>query len=497
MNKLTSLLDEASIINFKLVWKLGIRYKWMALSTPFVILLSAAFFYKAQNQIHSGSISFRYIPESKSSPVTAISALIPEHEKSLDSSEILGIVNSTNFLQTLARDVFQDKELDKMNFNYIFSSNVKSYKELTADCKTEACEISFLRKTLPDFFNVVEDNLVMNKYHVNVKSLSRFTTDKIIHYVAKNVNKYRLDTIIFQLEGQIEITKNLVAKQMAALKEAKVAQVQEEKKILQNQFEALVQKSNIFGELLSEKRVELAQGKISLKYTKSTIDRKVSSEEKSAWREYKNLEMRKEMLLIDITALEHSLGERSEQDDAVVLELKAELAKINKQMDLLEKSKSFGSLEKFQDTKIAAKDGTEFNVKVLSDQISEIEANIRQINNERNRIIASLSEKEEFLLNNKAKIDYLGLLQEKLLQIRLIKETVVSDLIFDDYLASSKRYKKYALVSVVPFATILSILFTFFLIVIRYRFDNKLMDQEEFESLFPSVPVIGELSKFD
>ena len=497
MNKLSSLLSESSILNFKLVWRLCLRYKWMSLSTPLIVAISAGVFYKAQNQVHSGSISFRYIPESKSSPVTAISALIPETEKSFDSSEILGIINSTNFLQTLAKDVYKDKDLHKMNFNYLFSSTVKNYKELVSDCKNESCEITFLRKTLPDFFDVTEDDLVINKYHVNVKSLSRFTTDKIIHYVAKNVNRYRLDTIIFQLEDQIKITEKLVAKQVSALKEAKVAQVQEEKKILQSQFEILIQKGNIFGELLSEKKVELAQGEISLKYTKSTIDRKVSSEEKSAWREYKNLGIKKELLVLDISALEHSLGENSRQDQAVVQELKDELFKINGQLEKLEKSKRFGSLEKFQDTKIASRDGTEFKVKVLFDQITEIERNIAEVNKDKNRLIANISEKEEFLLNNKATIDYLGLLQEKLLQIRLIKETVVSDLIFDDYLSSSKRYKKYSLVSVVPFAAILSVLFTLFLIMIRYRFDNKLMDKEEFETLFADVPVIGEIPKFD
>ncbi len=496
-SKMIALFDEGTIFNFKFLLKLLKRYKWITLLMPILVMVFAAYLYKGQNEIHSGAISFRYLPESKTSPATAMSALLPEQEKSLDSTEILGIVNSTNFLQTLAEDTYRDPDLNQMNFNSLFSKNKATFKEFVNECKDEACEIEFLRKTLPDFFEITEDDLVLNKYNVTVKTLSRFTTDKLIKYVAKNVNRYRLDTIIFQLEQQIGITETLVKKQEKQIKDFKIAEAVEGKKILQLEFEVLIQKGSIYGEMLSEKKVALEQGKISLKYTKSTIDRKVSNQEQKSWREYENLSLRKELLLVDINALEYSLGQKTNQDNVVIAELKQELKKITKEIGRLEKSKSFAGVEKFQANKAKSKNLTEFNVKVLKDQITSLEKNSLEIKTQKDILIAKINAKDEFISKNGASLDYLKLLQEKLLQIKLIKETVVSDLIFDEYLASTKRYKKYSLAAVVPFSAILAALFTLFLIILRYWFDRRLMDEEEFKVIFKDISFIGEIPKLD
>lgn len=496
-SKMIALFDEGTILNFRFLLKLLKRYRLITLSTPIFIMALAGYLYKAQNEIHSGSISFRYIPESQNSQVTAMSALLPEQEKSLDSSEILGIVNSTNFLQTLAEDTFKDEDINKMNFNSLFSKDKASFEEFVSECSDDACKIDFLRKTLPDFFEITEDDLVLNKYNISVKTLSRFTTDKLIKYVAENVNRYRLGTIIFQLEQQIGITEKLVDKQEKQIKKFKIAEAVEGKKILQIEFEVLVQKGNIYGEMLSEKKVALEQGKISLKYTESTLNRKVSNKEQKSWREYENLALRKELLLVDINALEYSLGEKSNQDNNVISELKSELKKITKEMSRLEKSKSFAGVEKFQANKAKSKNVTEFNVNVLRDQITSLEKNSLEIKAAKDLLIAKINAKDEFISKNGASLDYLKLLQEKLLQIKLIKETVVSDLVFDEYLASSKRYKKYSLAAVVPFSAILAMLFTLFLIIFRYWFDRRLMDEEEFKVMFKDISFIGEIPKLD
>jgi len=84
IRKMSALFNETTIIDISFLFKILKRYKFISLTIPLVVMGIAAFLYKSQNEIHSGAISFRYLPESKSSPVTAMSALLPEQEKSLE-----------------------------------------------------------------------------------------------------------------------------------------------------------------------------------------------------------------------------------------------------------------------------------------------------------------------------------------------------------------------------------------------------------------------------
>ena len=497
IGKLATLIDEKSILNFKFIFKLFKRYKLLVGFIPFIIIGFSLYFYKTQNQIHSGVISFRYLPESKKSPITIKSALMLGDEGSLDSSEILGVVSSTNFLQTLARDIHNDPRLQKFNFNSLLSKENLKYRDFVKDCQDEECELAFIRKRIPLFVDFFEDDLVVNKYNVNVKTLSRETTNALVMHVSENVKKYRLNTINFQLEGQIELTEKLLKKQETQLKELDVLSAIEEKQILENEITALGKKMSLYNEMLNEKKIALEQEEISLKYTKSTLKQKVSLDDKKDWKTVENLILKKEMLSADINALEHSLGENSRQDSLVINGLKSELARINKEILKFKGSKTASLREKFKDQKLESKDLVEFNIKVLKDHIDGLEASTSMLKREQEELVSKISKKDEYISEHQTTVDYYKLLQSKLLQIKLVKDTVVSDLVFDDYLSSAQRYKRYSLTSIIPFSIILSFFLMLAIVVIRYLFDNRLMDEEEFRVLFEDIPFIGEVPEYD
>jgi len=101
------------------------------------------------------------------------------------------------------------------------------------------------------------------------------------------------------------------------------------------------------------------------------------------------------------------------------------------------------------------------------------------------------------LSKNQATMDYLKLLQAKFLQLKLIEDTIVADLIFEDYSNVRKRYKKYTLFSVIPFSIAIAFVLSLILLIIRYAFDDRLFDEEEFKSLFSDIEFIGEIPKID
>lgn len=493
-SKLSAIIDERTILNFKFIIKLLKRYRFITLTTPFVVMALVGYFYKFQNEIYSGTISFRYVAESDISPISAIRGDNKVHS---GQSEVLGIINSTSFLQALSSDVKNDFDLGQLNLNSVFSRNNLSYSNLVKHCTTLACEFEFLRGRLPEFIEIHEDLVTKNKYNVTIKTLSRFTTDRFIKYVVNNFKKHRLDKINFQLEHQINTTQNLLDKQKEKKVIEKIVKNIEGIKVFKASLKSIERKYSYYDGMLSKKRIGLEQEQISLKYTNSTLKREITSKDKSQWKKSIDLKLKREMLVADITALEHTIGKRTDQDNTVINELKVELLKINIEIRKIKTSKSLFVLEKFQNEKRKAKGLIEFNISVLTDQISQLEIKSEEIKKKKNEVIAIINNKEDFFQQNKSSLAFYKLLQEKLLQIKLVKASVVSDIIFDDFLSVTKQYKKYSLISVLPFSVVLGVLITILLIVIRYFFDKRILDKEEFEVIFDDISFIGEVPKFD
>jgi hypothetical protein len=497
MHKLRSLLDETTILNFNFIFKLGRRYKWIVAVAPFFVALFAGYLYKTQNQIFSGDIAFRFIAENKNTGTTAISALVDEQESGVNTAEILGITESTNFLQGLASDIYDDPDRDKMNFNSIYATKKLSYAEFTETCNSRPCHVKFIRKVVPSLFTMDEDKLIDNKYNVSVRTLDSFTTEKILRHVQKNILKYRLDTIKGQLQDQIRITSQLVKKEEIKASKLGLKEIIQEKSIMIDSLEAVIKKRELYAITLGEKKVELEQAKISLKYTKSTLGKKVSKDDKKRYEQLKNLLLKKDLLTADISALEHSIGENSNQDNAIITSLQDELKKINKELSKLEGSKSSGLLEDFKDQKLKSKGAVEFSIQVLNDQIAGLTKNMENINSQRSDLIKEISNKESYISENEAVLNYLRLLQQKHLQLKLIEDTIVSDLIFDDYLSAKRRYKKYSLIAVIPFTIAIALVLVLLLLIARYSFDSRLFDEEEFKALFADIEFIGEMPEID
>lgn len=493
IRKLRSLLDETTILNFKFVYKLAKRYKILVVLCLLLSAIAAIYFYKTQNEIYSAQISFRYIKEDKASGTTAVSAILEDQDVALKSSEVIGIISSTNFLQYLALDLRNDKDIELLNFNPIHAKKQYTYGEYTADCADETCHLNFLRSMIVGLFSVQEDDFINNKYNVTVKTLSLDTTEKLIKYIESNILKYRLNTIKGQLQSQIKITSQLIEKEDRKVEGLNLKEMVQKKSILEDSLSTLLKKISLYSLMINEKKIDLEQAQISLKYTKKTLNKKISNRDKKEFEELTNLNLKKQMLSADITALEHSIGSQTEQDDLIVKTLKVELAKIDKQLEKLEGLKKTALFVDFADKKLKDKGTVEFNVKVLKDQISGLEKSITTLNVQRNDLIAQINETDNYIVKNEAVLNYLKLLQNKLLQLKLIEDTIVSDLVFDDYLSISRRFKKYSLFAVIPFSMALSFCILLLVLVTRYLFDNRLLDKEEFSALFDDIEFIGDI----
>lgn len=491
VKKLNSLLDEKLILNFKFIMRLFVRYKYVSMGAPLLTFMLAMSFFKFQNQIHAGSIYFWYVKEKDSSQANPLSALVSDDSDSLKPAEVLGILESSNFQHVLAKAIYDTGEAPKLNYNSINSQDLFSWEQFTENCPDEKCVINFIGRKVPALFSTQMDDTIPNRYLITVKSLDRFTTDFMINILSKTIERYRADTAKHQLRTQIKVTESLMDKQKQKIDHLQISRLQTEKNILEASLEGHLKKIDLFNQVMEEKMFDLEQARISLKHTNSTLQDTISIEEKERLTEYQNLTLRKKLLMADITALEYSLGERSSHDKNVIKTLNLEIEKINQQLSKLTQTRTIASLEQFQTERQNSKELIQFNEKILADQIADLNQRTNMLEKTKTDLIQQIRNKNDLIEENRTIIEYYKLLQSKLLTLQITESTIVSDLVFEDYLENTRRYKRYTLFLIVPFAIVLSLVITFLIILIRYTLDNHLLNEEEFKNIFDELPVIG------
>ena len=97
----------------------------------------------------------------------------------------------------------------------------------------------------------------------------------------------------------------------------------------------------------------------------------------------------------------------------------------------------------------------------------------------------------------KPSFEYLKLLEGKLVQIRLIESTVVSDIVFDNNASPVVGLKRSTKMKVFIVCTGFGIFLAFVYLIARYLLDSKIYDEDELKSNFNDLEIIGNTPDFN
>src|SRR5690606_3541841 len=278
-----------------------------------------------------------------------------------------------------------------------------------------------------------------------------------------------------------------------SLDEQGILEQNERKTQLELRLAGVEEKLKLYQETLDAKKIELSQASISLRLTKTTMNTEVDVVAKRQWERYQALKIRRDLMLADITALDQAPSMATNQDQAILADLKAEYKRINDEISKLEESNVVANFEGFKAEKSKNKDYVEFQSKVLRNQIEELEVQVQQIVTERENITSEIKEIAVTLEEHRPSLDYLKMLEQKLLQLRLVEGTVVSDIVFDNFVFENRHFKRHGLLSIVPFAVLLSVFLTVLALLIRYLFDERIIDREDFKNNFRDIEILGDV----
>ncbi len=499
MKKLNVILHETTIIDFPFFWKLIVRYKWVSIMVPLLVFSYSIYFYSNQSDIFQRRKYFKNLTEDLNSTTSAIASVLGEKTSGLSESEIVGMANSLDFQQEFTENILKHPELHQLNFGLLQEKNEFVLEDLLSGCgANQACKVNALRGRIFSFISILPDKVVTNKFFIQVSTKDAFTTKVLLEEVSELIVENRVSTIKHKIEEQIKLSKELAEDKREKIDSFNLMELKEQKRELQQKADELSFKITDYSKLNQKLQLDLAMVATQMSETKKATKGKIETDSIIKAEKKADLEIKIKKYEQDIAAIKSVSDSLSKQDQIIVNQLKSRLRSMKKQLkESFQAGRSVSSNTNF----ILKKDGesrfTEFNHKVLKEQVAKAQADYEKLIAEREEIAKEIAKIDTKIEEVKPAFEYLKLLDQKIVQLDFFNSTVVSDLKFENQLSPVYRYKKtgkskVALFSLMAsFVSLSSIIFGFYLL------DDRIFDQTELQKSFEELTIIGNTPDFD
>ncbi len=133
---------------------------------------------------------------------------------------------------------------------------------------------------------------------------------------------------------------------------------------------------------------------------------------------------------------------------------------------------------------------------VLKEQFANLEKDFHLTQEKLSELEKKKSAFKADIEKNKSTLEYMKLLENKLIQLKLLESTVVSDLLFDKFTTGISVFKRTTLPFVILFAFVLTSFLSLVILVGFYLYDDRVFSVDEISNRFQDLPVLGSTPKF-
>jgi hypothetical protein len=494
VKKVNIILNETTIINIPFIWKLAFRYKFMAIAIPLIIFTAASLKYLSQHPISFVSIGFKNAADSSNSAQSAIFAVLGEKTGALDITEIISIGNSVDFKLQLADRIYSHPDFKKFNYNPLNVKEIKSHDEIFGKClERKECILNILKNRLGTFYGVLENNTVVNRFNLVVRTLDPLTSEVIARKIAELIEEERLGSIKYFLSEQIKISSDLVEKQEEIMKERKITNLIENIKNVRFKLIDVNRELHYYRDSFAKSKNKLTMSETLVNQSKKVIENS-SKGDKQKFAKASYLRERIGQLREDIASLQIQKN-FSSRDQGVIKQLKNDLRSKSRELASLGNvaSKADGD---FVNQKAGTSRSGEFNATVLRKHAVKAKKQYSDIAKKRDGLLLEQNEYESKMAEYKPEMEYMALIETKLVQLKLAESTVVTDLVFDKSFNGRSIYREITKFKIFSLAFLMSFVILLFVLVLRYILDDKIYDEAELRNNFQDLDIIGNTPDF-
>ncbi len=500
MNKLTALLDGTTGIAFPFLFKLIRRYYWTSLAAVSAMCVAAGLFYLFQAPLYWTSIGFSFTSGRTTSPIGAIAKLVANSEWENNKSEILGIRRSVGFTRRVAERLLNRADFGTLNFN-TRTVRFRSFTgaDLAASCgKSRECLLEKLMRTLPGLYSVFDVDRSGVNFTLQVKAGDKKTAEVLVQDLSASIGEHRTEMIRRSFQDQIRITSDLISQKKNEIDASEWNQLKEVKLLVENRIHDLDEQIAIQNRLLVEQESTLFKAQAQVRNTESRLKHRVDLNALQEDKKRQSLEERVEQLTADIHALEVANAQYTAKDSQILEGLKRELTETKRQLEGLGNSgRSLSNTKAFIKASDQKLDFNELDVSVFRDQTGQSRRRYEELVSEKAQLLERRITVEKKLDELIPSIQFLGVLENKLVQLKLMDTSNLTDIYFDAYPTYPSAAKKVGRLLLLAYTVVMSSLALLVAVSIRFLTDDRIHDEDDLKRFVSKIQVLGNVPDFN
>lgn len=499
MKKLNLVLHETTILNFSFMGTLLRRYWYLAVAIPSIIFTFSLYYFSGQNLIHVRSIFFSNITEDTTGPSSVMSEVLGDKKSVLSETDIIGILNSLDFEQEFAEIIYQNPDFNKIDLSSVSSKEPFNMHKFLESCAgNKECIYKKIRGAIFGFVSIHPDRIVSTRFSLKVMTRDPFTTTFLLKELSKYIAANRIATIRHKIEEQIAVSKQLLAQKKQELTEHNIDGLKDERKALVERILEVKSKITSYNSFFHRLKLELDLMETKVKETKLATKDDIKTDKILAYQQRQRYEEKIRRLESDIGAIKVVSQKLSHDDEQILGQLRSELIKVRAKLSAMgNRGRAVSSEVQFLNRKEGDRSFTEFDYKVKKEQFQKTKKDYDALIAQKEKLSKQVSKIDSQIEDIMPSFEYIKLLEEKLVQLKLMNSTVVSDLKFENELGPKSAFKKLSKFKTILFSVVSSIFLVLAIIIMLYLLDDKIYNKYELEKTFDDLTIIGNTPDFD
>lgn len=496
MDKFNQLLNENTILDFRLLWKLSLRYRSHLIIA--VVFFCAVFSFNYYNQpiIYAVNVPLKAI--ANHTVANDLSSLLPvDNANAINLSELKISMENFSFLKSYAELTVQDPQFNSLNFGAINTNNDIYGSELKKKCaKNLDCLVDQLANNLRGSFSV-DQGLTENRFILTVNAKDKQTVQKLTSILLKAIELNRVHVRQYLVLKEIQSVGNLITESRSIMQKMDGYKALEDQEKLQNNISDL------------KDRIRMLQSSASLEMANvSTLESRLAENRRSTrkkgagsreeFERIQKLQSRFVDIKQNISILSNIPEEsRSESDKLIIAQLKEEHLRLSKIIPPEPYRKTMELAESFIEGQRGKSGDFEFDYLVAKNKLEKLNQDYEASKLELNEMLQEKILNENKVIGMKADLDFLKNLEAKLMSLKLLNATMTSDLFFEDVSSVAREFRRSSYVKIFLFSFSITLFLYFISILMRYFMDDRIYGEEEIRSHLRNLDFIGEVPVFD
>lgn len=496
MDKFNLLLNENTIVDFKLLWKLSKRYRSHLIFS--VLLCVTIFSLQFYLQPVRFSVSVPLKTVSNHTVATDLSALLPvDNSAGLSLNELKISLESATFLKSYVDLVIKDQSFNTLNFGAINGTTDVRGKEFKLICKNKfECVHDKVTKALGATFNV-DQGLTENRFTLTINAKDKQTAQKVTPILLKAIEAYRIQAKQYLVQKEIVGVGNLMSESRLLIQQMDGYKALEDQERLQNNILDLKEKIRHLQNSISIESANVSSLESRLNQNRKTTRRK-TGESRENYERVQKLQVRLIEVKQNIAILTNVPEEkRSVGDHLIIKQLKEERTALLAILPDEFGRKTIEVNENFLDGQINKTGDFEFDFTVAKNKLDALNRDYEAVKNELNTLLQQKLANENKVVSMKADLEFLKSLENKQMSLKLLNATLTSDLFYEDGGANAREYRQATVLRIMLFSFFTTFFIYVLSLVVRFFVDDKIYGADEMRSHLKGLDFIGEVPSFD